>query len=41
MKVVVIGATGGKSISRADVADFIVKHLADPATYRAAFGIAY
>lgn len=32
---------GGKSISRADVADFIVKHLDDPATHHAAFGIAY
>ncbi len=33
--------TGGTSISRADVADFIVKHLDDPNTYRAALGIAY
>ncbi|MGI8466872.1 MAG: NAD(P)-dependent oxidoreductase [Pyrinomonadaceae bacterium] len=32
---------GGTSISRADVADFIVNHLTDQETYRKAIGIAY
>ena len=32
---------GGAAISRADVADYIVKNLSDQKTYRKAFGIAY
>jgi putative NADH-flavin reductase len=32
---------GGLSISRADVADFIVNHLTDEKTFRKAIGIAY
>ena len=32
---------GGRSLSRADVADYVVNHLTDEKTYRKAFGIAY
>jgi putative NADH-flavin reductase len=32
---------GGLSISRADVADFIVSHLTDEKTFRKEIGVAY
>lgn len=41
MPIIKVAVIVGAKVFRADVADYIVKNLAEPRTYRAAFGVAY